>query len=252
MRIVTLNANGIRSASRKGLFDWLPAQDADVVCLQETRCQDGQRSDEMFRPPGYHSYYLDAARKGYSGVAIYSRARPLEVITGYGSREFDAEGRYIDFHNTVILLTTNVGTDLIMSMCKDPELLPDVEGLAQALRAPLRKTFPPALLGRIVTIPYYPLSDEMLGTIIRLQLDRIVRRIADNHRAPLTYDEAVVKLIAARCAEVESGARVVDAILTNTVLPAISRELLNRTIEGKPIGRVAIGVGDSGFSYSFE
>jgi type VI secretion system protein VasG len=92
----------------------------------------------------------------------------------------------------------------------------------------------------------------MLGTIIRLQLDRIVRRIADNHRAVLTYDDAVVDLIAKRCAEVESGARVVDAILTNTVLPAISREILNRTMEGKGIGRISIGVADAGFSYSFD
>lgn len=164
----------------------------------------------------------------------------------------DAEGRYIDFHNTVILLTTNVGTDLIMSLCKDPELLPDVEGLAQALRAPLLKTFPPALLGRVVTIPYYPLSDEILGLIIRLQLERIVRRIAENHRATLTYEESVVELIAKRCAEVESGARVVDAILTNTVLPAISRAFLSRTMEGKTIERVSIGVADEGFSYGFE
>jgi type VI secretion system protein VasG len=92
----------------------------------------------------------------------------------------------------------------------------------------------------------------MLGAIIRLQLDRIVRRVADNHRVPLTYDDAVVKLIAERCAEVESGARVVDAILTNTVLPAISREMLNRTLEGKTVPRVTIGVGDSGFSYGFD
>jgi type VI secretion system protein VasG len=164
----------------------------------------------------------------------------------------DAEGRYIDFRNTLILLTTNVGTDLIMSLCKDPELMPDVEGMATALRQPLLKVFPPALLGRLVAIPYYPLSDEMLGAIIRLQLDRIVRRIAEQHRATLTYDETVVGLIAQRCAEVESGARVVDAILTNTVLPAISREFLNRTLEGQGIARVQIGVGDGGFSYGFE
>jgi type VI secretion system protein VasG len=215
-------------------------------------------------PPGYVGYgeggLLTEAvrRKPYSVVLLdeVEKAHPdvheiFFQVFDKGWME-DAEGRYIDFHNTVILLTTNVGTDLIMSMCKDPELLPDVEGLSQALRAPLLKTFPPALLGRIVTIPYYPLSDEMLGTIIRLQLDRIVRRIADNHRATLTYDDTVVDLIAKRCAEVESGARVVDAILTNTVLPAISRELLNRTMEGKTIERVAVGVDESGFTYGFD
>ncbi len=215
-------------------------------------------------PPGYVGYgeggLLTEAvrRKPYSVVLLdeVEKAHPdvheiFFQVFDKGWME-DAEGRYIDFHNTVILLTTNVGTDLIMSMCKDPELLPDVEGLAQALRAPLLKTFPPALLGRIVTIPYYPLSDEILGIIIRLQLDRIVRRIADNHRATLAYDDTVVDLIAKRCAEVESGARVVDAILTNTVLPAISRELLNRTMEGKTIDRVSVGVDESGFTYGFD
>jgi len=215
-------------------------------------------------PPGYVGYgeggILTEAvrRKPYSVVLLdeVEKAHPdvheiFFQVFDKGWME-DAEGRYIDFHNTVILLTSNAGTDLIMSMCKDPELLPDVEGLSQALRAPLLKTFPPALLGRIVTIPYYPLSDAILATIIRLQLDRVVRRISDNHRAVLTYDDAVVDLIAKRCAEVESGARVVDAILTNTVLPAISREILNRTMEGKKIERIAIGVADGGFSYSFD
>lgn len=215
-------------------------------------------------PPGYVGYgeggILTEAvrRKPYSVVLLdeVEKAHPdvheiFFQVFDKGWME-DAEGRYIDFRNTVILLTTNVGTDLIMGLCKDPELMPDVEGLAQALRPPLLKTFPPALLGRIVVIPYYPLSDAMLGTIVRLQLERIVRRIADNHRAVLAYDEAVVKLIAERCAEVESGARVVDAILTNTVLPAISRELLNRSLAGKTVARVALGVGDSGFSYGFE
>ena len=215
-------------------------------------------------PPGYVGYgeggILTEAvrRKPYSVVLLdeVEKAHPdvHEIFFQVFDKGWmdDAEGRYIDFRNTVILLTTNVGTDLIMGLCKDPELMPDMEGLAQSLRQPLLKTFPAALLGRIVTIPYYPLSDEMLGAIIRLQLDRIVRRVADNHRVPLTYDDAVVKLIAERCAEVESGARVVDAILTNTVLPAISREMLNRTLEGKTVPRVTIGVGDSGFSYGFD
>jgi exodeoxyribonuclease-3 len=96
MRIVTLNANGIRSAARKGFFDWLEAQDADVVCVQETKAQVDQLADPVFRPHGYHCYYHDAVKKGYSGVAIYSRVKPQAVITGYGSREFDAEGRYIE------------------------------------------------------------------------------------------------------------------------------------------------------------
>ena len=96
MRIVTLNANGIRSARRKGFFEWLAGQDADVVCVQETKAQRDQLDDPVFHPPGHHSYYFDAEKKGYSGVAIYSRRKPLEVVTGFGSREFDLEGRYIE------------------------------------------------------------------------------------------------------------------------------------------------------------
>jgi exodeoxyribonuclease-3 len=96
MRIITLNANGIRSAARKGFFDWLPAQDADVVCLQETKCQRDQITDPQFHPQGYHCYYFDAAKKGYSGVALYSRVKPLAVVAGLGSKEFDTEGRYIE------------------------------------------------------------------------------------------------------------------------------------------------------------
>ncbi len=164
----------------------------------------------------------------------------------------DGEGRLIDFKNTLILLTTNVGTDLIMGMCKDPELLPDVEGLGKALREPLLKVFPPALLGRLVTIPYYPLSDEMLGDIVRLQLRRIEKRILENHKLPFSYDDAVVKLIVSRCTELDSGGRMVDAILTNTVLPTISQEFLTRMVEGKLVARVQLSVQDGEFAYSFE
>ena len=96
MRIVTLNANGIRAAARKGFFDWLSEQDADVVCIQETKAQRHQLVDPVFEPSGYHCYYLDAEKKGYSGVAIYSREKPTRIVKGYGSPEFDREGRYIE------------------------------------------------------------------------------------------------------------------------------------------------------------
>jgi type VI secretion system protein VasG len=163
----------------------------------------------------------------------------------------DGEGRFIDFKNTIILLTSNVGSELIMSLCRDPALLPDPDGLARALRDPLLKVFPAALLGRLVTIPFYPLTDEMLGNIVRLQLGRIRRRIEANHGVAFTYDEAVVALIVSRCNEVESGGRVVDAILTNTVLPRISREYLERLADGRAIGRVALGVAGGDFTYDF-
>jgi type VI secretion system protein VasG len=164
----------------------------------------------------------------------------------------DGEGRVIDFKNTLILLTTNAGTELITKLCKDPELMPDAEGIAKALREPLLKIFPPALLGRLVTIPYYPLNDQMVGAIARLQLRRIEKRIRDNHKLPFTYEDEVVKLIASRCTEVESGGRMIDAILTNTMLPAISRELLERMMNGTPLERVHVRVCDGEFQYGFD
>jgi type VI secretion system protein VasG len=115
----------------------------------------------------------------------------------------------------------------------------------------LLKVFPPALLGRLVAIPYYPLSDEMLGAIVKLQLGRIKKRVEARYKIPFTYTDDVVKLVVSRCTESESGGRMIDAILTNTMLPDISREFLNRLMEGKPIERVEIGVADSTFSYTF-
>jgi type VI secretion system protein VasG len=215
-------------------------------------------------PPGYVGYgeggILTEAvrRKPYSVVLLdeVEKAHPdvhemFFQIFDKGWME-DAEGRYIDFKNTLILLTSNVGTDLVMSLCKDPELMPEAEGIAKALREPLLKVFPPALLGRLVVIPYYPLSDQVLASIIRLQLERIGKRIAENHRIRFTYDDPVVKLIAGRCSEVESGARVVDAILTNTMLPRISQEFLTRMMEGKKVERVRVSVEGGDFGYAFE
>ena len=164
----------------------------------------------------------------------------------------DGEGRAIDFKNTLILLTTNAGTDLISSLCSDPELMPDADGIAKALREPLLKEFPPALLGRLVVIPYYPLSDEMILAITRLQLARIQRRIEGAYGIPLNVDDAAIELIRQRCTEVESGGRMIDAILTNTVLPEISREFLTRMMEDKPITAVSVSEADGQFSYQFE
>jgi type VI secretion system protein VasG len=215
-------------------------------------------------PPGYVGYgeggVLTEAvrRKPYSVVLLdeVEKAHPdvhkiFFQVFDKGQME-DAEGRFIDFKNTLILLTSNVGTELIATMCADPELMPDPEGLAKALREPLLKVFPPALLGRMVTIPYYPLSDEVLSSIIRLQLGRIEQRLKASHKIPFSYDEDVVTLIAERCTEVESGGRMIDAILTNTLLPVISREFLIRTMAGRSVERVHIGVADGDFRYGFE
>jgi type VI secretion system protein VasG len=163
----------------------------------------------------------------------------------------DGEGRVIDFRNTLILLTTNAGTDLITRMCADRAAPPPAEEIAGALRTPLMEVFPPALLGRLVTVPYYPLSDEMLGAIIRLQLERIVKRIAERHQVPFSYDEAVVALVASRCTEHESGGRMIDAVLTNTVLPAISGEVLRRLLDASPLAGIRLGAVDGEFTYEF-
>ena len=215
-------------------------------------------------PPGYVGYgeggVLTEAvrRRPYSVVLLdeVEKAHPdvheiFFQVFDKGWME-DGEGRVINFKNTLILLTTNAGTDLIVNMCKDPELMPEPEGIAKSLREPLLKVFPPALLGRLVVIPFYPLSDEMIGAIARLQLGRIEKRIRENHKIPFTYDDDVIKLIASRCTELESGGRMIDAILTNTVLPAISQKLLTRMMEGRPVERVSVSVSDGEFDYAFE
>jgi type VI secretion system protein VasG len=215
-------------------------------------------------PPGYVGYgeggILTEAvrRKPYSVVLLdeVEKAHPdvheiFFQVFDKGWME-DAEGRHIDFRNTLILLTSNVGTDMVMNLCRDPDLMPAPEGIAKALRDPLLKIFPAALLGRLVVVPYYPLSDEMLGNIIRLQLGRIQKRIGEQHKVPFGFDDAVVKLIASRCNELESGARVVDAILTNTMLPRISEEFLSRMLQAQPVRRVDVSVRDGEFDYAFE
>ncbi|SDZ16484.1 type VI secretion system protein VasG [Variovorax sp. YR266] len=215
-------------------------------------------------PPGYVGYgeggILTEAvrRRPYSVVLLdeVEKAHPdvheiFFQVFDKGWME-DGEGRMIDFKNTIILLTTNAGSELVMSMCRDPDLLPDSNALADALKAPLMKVFPPALLGRIVTIPYYPLSPEMMKKIVRLQLGRIKKRVETNHGVPFEYSEAVVEQVVARCQDPESGGRVIDAILTNTVLPTISVEYLQRLASGGEIRRVALDVKDADFTYAFD
>jgi type VI secretion system protein VasG len=215
-------------------------------------------------PPGYVGYgeggvLTEAVRRRPHSVVLLDeveKAHPdvhelFFQVFDKGWME-DGEGRYIDFKNTIILLTSNVGTDLIMSMTRDPELMPEAEGIAKGLREPLLKVFPAALLGRLVVIPYYPLSDEMIANIVRLQLGRIAKRVSEHHKIPFTYGEDAVKLIVSRCTEVESGGRAIDAILTNTVLPAISREFLQRTMAGLSLTGVHLAAANSDFEYRFD
>jgi type VI secretion system protein VasG len=214
-------------------------------------------------PPGYVGYgeggVLTEAvrRKPYSVVLLdeVEKAHPdvHEMFFQVFDKGFmeDGEGRFIDFKNTLIILTTNAGTDLIAGLCKDPDLMPEPDDMTKALRAPLLKVFPPALLGRLVTIPYYPLSDAMLGEIVKLQLNRIKKRVEARYKIPFTYTGDVVKLVVSRCTEGESGGRMIDAILTNTMLPDISKEFLNRMMDGGEVKAVAVDVAGGEFAYSF-
>lgn len=214
-------------------------------------------------PPGYVGYgeggVLTEAvrRKPYSVVLLdeVEKAHPdvHEVffqVFDKGTME-DGEGRVIDFKNTLILLTSNVGSELIMDMCADPDLLPEAEGISKALRDPLLKVFPAALLGRIVTIPYYPLSPTMIAEITKLQLGRVQKRVQDSHGVAFTYSDAVIDTIVDRCQELESGGRMIDAIITNTMLPAISRSFLGRLMANEEITSVAVDVENKDFVYNF-
>jgi type VI secretion system protein VasG len=216
-------------------------------------------------PPGYVGYgeggVLTEAvrRRPYSVVLLdeVEKAHPdvLELffqVFDKGRME-DGEGREIDFKNTIILLTTNAGTDTIMKLTADPETMPSHDGLVKALKPELDKTFKPAFLGRMVIIPYFPVRDENLKQIIRLKLGKVQRRIGETHRVPLAYDAALVNAVADRCTEVESGARNVDNILTNTLLPELSRMILEQIALGRKLGAIRVGVGEDGtFTYDVQ
>src|SRR5262249_52911003 len=209
-------------------------------------------------PPGYVGYgkggvLTEAVRRRPYSVVLMGegeKAHPdvgelFYQVVGKGMLD-DSEGARIDFKNTVILLTSNTGTDTIMKLCADPETRPEPDALLAALRTDLLKVFKPALLGRMAVVPFYPISDGVMREIIKLQLRRIARRLADNHGADFSYDDALITEVANRCKEVESGARNVDHILTRTLLPDMSGEFLSRMASGQAISRVHVRVGDGG------
>ena len=209
-------------------------------------------------PPGYVGYgeggVLTEAvrRRPYSVVLLdeVEKAHPdvLELffqVFDKGQME-DGEGREIDFKNTIIILTSNAATDSIMKLTADPETMPSQEGLVKAIKPELDKVFKPAFLGRLVIIPYFPIRDEAMRRIIVLKLAKIQRRLQESHRVSLTYDDALVSEVARRCTEVESGARNVDNILTNTMLPEISSRILASIAEGIKPEAVRVGVDENG------
>ncbi len=214
-------------------------------------------------PPGYVGYgeggVLTEAvrRRPYSVVLLdeVEKAHPdvLELffqVFDKGRME-DGEGREIDFRNTIILLTSNAATDTFMKLCADPETMPDSQGILQALKPELNKIFKPAFLGRLMIVPYFPVRDEALKQIIRLKLGKIQKRLLDTHRVALVYDDVLLNEIAGRCTEVESGARNVDNILSNTMLPELSRQILTQLAGGEKADRVTISVADGALTYAW-
>ncbi|WP_413706324.1 type VI secretion system ATPase TssH [Ralstonia sp. Ralssp110] len=215
-------------------------------------------------PPGYVGYgeggvLTEAVRRNpYSVVLLdeVEKAHPdvLEMffqVFDKGEMD-DAEGRPIDFRNTIIILTSNVGSQAIMQAClnKPAEELPDTDALAELLRPTLYKAFKPAFLGRMKVVPYYPISDDVLAEIITLKLGRIRDRVAINHKATFQWDSALVESVLARCTEVDAGARAVDHILNGTLLPQIAESVLTRMAEGDSVEKIKVGVGKNGeFKY---
>jgi len=248
------------------LADTLYGGERNLITINMSEYQEAHTVSSLKgSPPGYVGYgeggVLTEAvrRKPYSVVLLdeVEKAHPDVMELFYqvfdkGMLE-DGEGREIDFKNTVILLTSNAGSDIVMKLCADPETRPEADGLVEALRPKLIEVFKPALLGRMVVVPYYPITDEVMRRIIRLQLGRIQRRLLENHGAAFSYDEAVVTEVINRCKEVESGARNVDHILTRTLLPEMSGAFLTRMAAGQQVARAHVGMGDKGeFRYEVE
>lgn len=200
---------------------------------------------EAVRRRPYSVVLLDEVEKAHSDVhEIFFQVFDKGMMD-------DSEGRRIDFKNTLILLTSNVGSDEIMAMTEDGKVDADKEELTAALRAPLLDVFPAALLGRVVTIPFNPLSDKMIEAIAGHKLRAIANRLSEGYDAKLTVEPSAIELIKARCTEIESGGRMIDAILTNTLLPELSRQILNHSLDGSELTAVTVSGSDKGFSFSF-
>ena len=247
------------------LADTLYGGERNLISINMSEYQEAHTVSSLKgSPPGYVGYgeggvLTEAVRRKPYSVVLFDeveKAHPdvMELffqVFDKGVLE-DGEGREIDFKNCIILLTSNVGTDTIMKLCADPDTKPDPEGLVEAVRPELVKAFKPALLGRMFTVPYYPISDDILRLIIKLQLGKIKNRIFENHKAQFSYDDAVIETVARRCTDVDSGARNVYNILTSSLLPEMSGEVLSRMASGEGISKVHVNVQDEKFVYSFE
>lgn len=246
------------------LSDLLYGGEQNLISINMSEFQEAHTVSTLKgSPPGYVGYgeggVLTEAvrRRPYSVVLLdeVEKAHPdvLELFFQVFDKATmdDGEGRRIDFKNNIIILTSNAGSDTLMKLCADPETMPSAQGLVNALKPELNKTFKPAFLGRLVIIPYFPIRDEALKKIIRLKLGKIQRRLEESHRIALTYNDGLIDEVGRRCTEVESGARNVDNILTNTLLPEVSKQILGRIAEGQKPEAIHIRVGEDGsFLYS--
>ncbi len=236
------------------------AQNVTTINMSEFK-EEHKVSLLMGSPPGYVGYgeggVLTEAvrRRPYSVILLDEMEKAHPGVQDVFYQVFDkgtmkdGEGRDIDFRNALIIMTSNVGTGLISALFADPDTAPDAAGLSEALRPELSKHFKPAFLGRVTTVPYLPLGDDTMRRIVRLQLDRVARRVGDSWRARCTYDDALVERIALRCTESEAGARNIETILSQTLLAELSGEILERIASGAPIETVHVGLGDGGFTY---
>ncbi|MEW6518192.1 MAG: type VI secretion system ATPase TssH [Thermodesulfobacteriota bacterium] len=244
------------------LADLLYGGEENVITINMSEYQEAHTVSSLKgSPPGYVGY-------GEGGVLTEAvRRRPYSVVLldevekahndvmelfyqvfDKGTLE-DGEGRRIDFKNTLIILTSNLGTATIMKVCADEETKPGAEALAETLRPELQQHFKPAFLGRLKVIPYYPITDDNLRKIVRLKLNKVGKRMLENRNTRFTYGDDVVEAIAGRCTEVDSGARNIDHIMSHTLLPEMSRELLSRMAAGEQIAEVKVRVGEAGFVY---
>ena len=239
-------------------------QNMTVINMSEFK-EEHKVSLLMGSPPGYVGYgeggVLTEAvrRKPYSVVLLDEMEKAHAGVQDIFYQVFDkgtmkdGEGRDIDFKNTVIIMTTNAGTDLIKSLCSDPEALPDADAFVDAVFPELLNVFKPAFLGRLAVVPYYPLSDDVIKKIIELKLGKVRQRVVDHYGADFQYSPELVQTILERCTEVDTGARNVDHILTRTLLPEMSSEFLSRMANGEAISNVAISVSkDGGFTYKIS
>jgi type VI secretion system protein VasG len=247
------------------LADLLYGGERNLIAINMSEFQEAHTVSTLKgSPPGYVGYgeggvLTEAVRRRPYSVVLLDEVEKahndvLELfyqVFDKGNLE-DGEGRSIDFKNTIIILTSNAATDTLMKLTADPETMPDSDGLALAIKPELNKIFKPAFLGRMIVVPYFPVRDEALKQIILLKIGKIQRRLQETHKIAMVCDDAVLEEVAKRCTEVESGARNVDNILTNTMLPEISRQILTRMAEETATERVQVGVGSDGnFTYSW-